>query len=59
MIHVGLINENKFYSDHYLAEIFSGDIREVPSAWQQREDEEREKSRNRKDFLKSASKQNG
>ena len=25
----GLINENEFYSDHYLAEIFSGDIREV------------------------------
>lgn len=47
MIHVGLINENEFYSDHYLAEIFSGDIREVLSAWQQREDEEREKSRSR------------
>lgn len=47
MIHVGLINENEFYSDHYLAEIFSGDIREVLSAWQQREDEERETSRNR------------
>lgn len=47
MIHVGLINENEFYSDHYLAEIFSGDIREVLSAWQQREEEEREKSRSR------------
>ena len=47
MIHVGLINENEFYSDHYLAEIFSGDIREVLSTWQQHEDEAREISRNR------------
>jgi hypothetical protein len=47
MMHVGLINENEFYSDHYLAEIFSGDIREVLSAWQQREDDERETARNR------------
>ncbi|MEC8860278.1 MAG: hypothetical protein VYE29_09805 [Pseudomonadota bacterium] len=47
MIHVGLINENEFYSDHYLAEIFSGDIREVLSTWQQHEDEARETSRNR------------
>jgi hypothetical protein len=24
---IGLVNENEFYSDHYLAEIFPGDIR--------------------------------
>jgi hypothetical protein len=38
----GLINENEFYSDHYLAEIFAGDIREVLGAWRARETAERD-----------------
>lgn len=42
MAFYGLINENEFYSDHYLSEIFSGDIRQVLEAWQQKENESRE-----------------
>jgi hypothetical protein len=38
---IGLTNENEFYSDHYLAEIFTGDIRGVLEAWQQQETEAR------------------
>ncbi|WP_308368038.1 MULTISPECIES: Eco57I restriction-modification methylase domain-containing protein [unclassified Microbulbifer] len=41
MNHIGLINENEFYSDHYLSEIFAGDVKDVLAAWQQREDESR------------------
>jgi hypothetical protein len=41
----GLINENEFYSDHYLSEIFAGDIRGVLEGWQQRETEARERAR--------------
>ena len=29
----GIHNENEFYSHHYLAEIFSGDIRSVIARW--------------------------
>lgn len=47
MNHTGLINENEFYSDHYLAEIFAGDIKNVLADWQQREDAERQKARER------------
>src|SRR5690554_7664858 len=42
MNHFGLINENEFYSDHYLSEIFSGDVKDSLAAWQQREDDARE-----------------
>lgn len=39
MIINGLINENEFYSEHYLAEVFSGDIKEVIEQWQSLENE--------------------
>lgn len=42
MAFYGLLNENEFYSDHYLSEIFSGDIRQVLEAWQQKENNARE-----------------
>lgn len=42
MNHIGLINENDFYSDHYLSEIFDGDIKDVLSAWQDKENAARE-----------------
>ena len=29
----GISNENEFYSHHYLAEVFTGDIREQLEAW--------------------------
>jgi Eco57I restriction-modification methylase len=44
---VGIANENEFYSDHYLSEIFSGDIRDVLAAWQERETSEREQAKSR------------
>jgi hypothetical protein len=37
----GIANENEFYSHHYLAEVFAGDIRERLDAWQDDEDAER------------------
>lgn len=37
----GITNENEFYSQHYLAEIFSGDVKERIDAWQQQETEAR------------------
>lgn len=42
MNHIGLINENEFYSDHYLSEIFGGDVKDSLAGWQQREDDARE-----------------
>ena len=30
----GITNENEFYSHHYLAEVFKGDIRELLDAWE-------------------------
>ena len=44
---IGLINENEFYSDHYLAEIFAGDIRGVLETWQGKETQAREAQRER------------
>ena len=44
---IGLINENEFYSDHYLAEIFAGDIRGVLETCQSKESEGREAQRER------------
>ncbi len=46
---IGISNENEFYSQHYLAEIFSGDVRGVLETWSQREDEAREQARARGD----------
>ena len=37
---VGLANENEFYSHHYLAEVFKGDIKALIERWQAAEDEE-------------------
>lgn len=34
---LGIHNENEFYSAHYLAEVFEGDIKELIQAWLQRE----------------------
>ena len=39
---IGINNENEFYSQHYMAEIFAGDIRDVLGNWQQRENEARD-----------------
>ena len=33
MSHTGIHNENEFYSHHYLAEIFAGDIPVANAAW--------------------------
>ena len=30
---VGIVNENEFYSHHYLAEVFKGDIRDRLEQW--------------------------
>lgn len=38
----GIYNENDFYSQHYLSEIFSGDIREHLQKWQEQETAARE-----------------
>lgn len=38
----GIYNENDFYSQHYLSEIFSGDIREHLQKWQDQETAARE-----------------
>lgn len=48
---IGITNENDFYSQHYLSEIFQGDVRDVLGTWQQQEDESREqaKARNEKE----------
>ena len=36
---VGIINENEFYTNHYLNEIFEGDIKEQITLWQEKENE--------------------
>lgn len=36
-IFAGITNENEFYGHHYLAEVFSGDIRERLAAWESAE----------------------
>ena len=33
----GISNENEFYSEHYLAEVFSGDIKDLLDAWLEQE----------------------
>ncbi len=42
---IGITNENEFYSQHYLAEIFSGDVRGVLETWSNLETEARETAR--------------
>ncbi|MCG5542025.1 Eco57I restriction-modification methylase domain-containing protein, partial [Halorhodospira sp. M38] len=37
MAWVGITNENEFYSEHYLSEVFSTDIKAVVDRWQQAE----------------------
>lgn len=39
MAYAGIINDNEFYSEHYLADIFEGDIRGVIDTWQQHANE--------------------
>jgi len=34
---VGISNENEFYSEHYLSEVFSGDIKSLLDAWLEQE----------------------
>ncbi len=45
MNHIGLTNENEFYSQHYLAEVFQGDVRGVLEAWSAQEDEARDQAK--------------
>ena len=33
----GISNENEFYSEHYLAEVFSGDVKDLLDAWLEQE----------------------
>lgn len=42
---VGIINENEFYSNHYLAEVFVNDIRDVVEPWLEQENAAREQER--------------
>lgn len=42
MIWAGIHNDNEFFSQHYLSEIFEGDIGTVVEQWQRREAEARE-----------------
>ena len=52
----GIANENEFYSHHYLAEVFKGDIKARIDAWLQREQEsERDDDTGRAPFKRLAS----
>jgi type II restriction/modification system DNA methylase subunit YeeA len=42
---VGINNENEFYSNHYLGEVFSNDIRDVLEPWNEQENAAREVER--------------
>lgn len=46
---IGISNENEFYSQHYLAEIFSGDVKEVLGNWQEKETEAKAAAVTKKD----------
>ncbi|MCB1621953.1 MAG: hypothetical protein KDI44_14595, partial [Thiothrix sp.] len=37
--YVGISNENEFYSQHYLSQIFAGDIKDVLNRWAQAEEQ--------------------
>ncbi|WP_194756637.1 Eco57I restriction-modification methylase domain-containing protein [Aliidiomarina indica] len=45
MIINGLINENEFYSEHYISEVFSGDIKDIIATWQQLETDAKEQEK--------------
>lgn len=52
----GIANENEFYSHHYLAEVFKGDVKARIDAWLQREQEsERDDDNGRAPFKRLAS----
>lgn len=36
---VGITNENEFYTNHYLSEVFEGNIQDTISSWQEKENE--------------------
>ena len=36
---IGIVNENEFYTSHYLSEIFSKDIQDQITSWQEKENE--------------------
>ena len=42
---VGIYNENEFYSNHYLGEVFTSDIREALEPWNEQENAAREVER--------------
>ena len=42
---VGINNENEFYSNHYLGEVFTSDIRDVLEPWIAQENAAREAER--------------
>lgn len=42
---VGINNENEFYSNHYLGEVFTSDIRDVLEPWIAKENAAREAER--------------
>jgi len=46
---IGLTSENEFYSEHYLSEIFSNDVRGVLEAWTTQEQEAREVAKSKGD----------
>ena len=51
----GITNENEFYSHHYLAEVFKGDIKARIEAWLQREQESGQDDAGRAPFKRLAS----
>lgn len=46
---IGLTSENEFYSEHYLSEIFSNDVRGVQETWLAREQKAKEAAKNQGD----------
>lgn len=42
---LGIHNENEFYSAHYLAEVFEGDIKDLIQGWQQQAQEDKDAER--------------
>ncbi len=42
---LGIHNENEFYSAHYLAEVFEGDIKDLIQSWQQRAQDDKDAER--------------
>jgi hypothetical protein len=44
MAWLGITNENEFFSEHYLSEIFSGDIQDRLIAWREQEEQSKQTS---------------